>query len=130
VVGVLKAVLIMLAIIAIIWALDAFSSGYVDKSSDILLTYVDKAREAASKGDMKTVKEQMDGLRDKWEAVESHWESLVDHREIDRIDTLMTHLQAMAAAGTLELLIPELEELSFFITHINDKHKIRAENIL
>jgi hypothetical protein len=130
VVAVLRAVVIMLCIIAAIWALDIGTGIYIDRSSEKLLSYIETSRDAASKGDTETIHEQVKELRAKWEAAESRWEMLVDHREIDRIDTLMTHVQAMAAEGALEPLIPELEELAFFITHIDDKHKIRPENIL
>jgi Glu-tRNA(Gln) amidotransferase subunit E-like FAD-binding protein len=126
----LKAAIIMLCIVAVVIALNAFTACYINNSSEKLLSYVNEAREAASKGDIEAIHEQVNKLRDEWEVYESRWEMLVDHREIDRIDTLVTHLQAMAAAGALEDLIPELEELAFFITHIDDKHKIRAENIL
>lgn len=120
----------MLCIVAVILALDFGAASYIHRSSEKLLTYTQTARDAASRADMPAIREQVKELRDEWEAVESKWESLVDHREIDRIDTLMTHVQAMAAEGALEELIPELEELAFFITHIDDKHKIRPENIL
>lgn len=126
----MKAAVIMLCIVAIIWALNIGAGSYIDVSSEKLLSTIDSARDAVAAGDAEAVRGWVKKLREDWEKTESKWEMLVDHREIDRIDTLMTHLEAMSATGSLEDLVPELEELSFFITHIDDKHKIRPENIL
>lgn len=125
----MKSVAIILVIIALIWILNGYTSLYIGNSSEELLGYVDEAKKAVKAKDMYNTNVQVGKLRARWETVESHWESLVDHREIDRIDTLMTHLQAMAGTGGLDDMMPELEELAFFLTHIDEKHKIRAENI-
>lgn len=125
----MKSVAIILAIIAIIWILNGYTSLYIGNSSKELLGYVDEAKKAVKAEDMYNANVQVGMLRAEWETVESHWEALVDHREIDRIDTLMTHLEAMAGTGGLDDMLPELEELAFFLTHIDDKHRIWAENI-
>jgi hypothetical protein len=126
----LKPVIIILAIIAIIWVLNAYCGIYIDNTSGKLLNYIDTAKIAVKAKDVDTLNAQVKQLRSEWEGMESHWEVLVDHREIDRIDTLMTHLEAMSSIGSLDTIMPELEELAFYLTHIDDKHKIRPENIL
>jgi len=125
----MKSVVIIVVIIAIIWAFNGYTSMFIGDSSRELLGYVEKIEDAAKAGDMFTTNEQIGLLHGEWEGVESRWEMLVDHREVETVDTLMTRLKAMAATGALDDMMPELEELAFFLTHIDDKHKIRAENI-
>jgi hypothetical protein len=120
----------MLCIVAIIWSLNIWAGSFIDKSTDKLLEDIDATKDAAQSGDAGATDLQVEELRYEWESVESRWEILVDHREVDRIDTLMTHLEAMAEVNTLDTLVPELDELEFFLTHIDDKHQIRPENIL
>lgn len=128
--AVLKAVVIMLCIVAIIWALNICAGSFIDRSTDKLLDSIDSTKDAAESGDAQATDLEVEKLRYEWESMESRWEILVDHREVDRIDTLMTHLEAMAEVNTLDTLVPELDELAFFLTHIDDKQQIRAENIL
>jgi hypothetical protein len=125
----MKAIIIMLAIVAIIWALNGYTCAFISSSSDEMLSSIDKVKHAVESEDQNGAGGQIDDLRSEWEAVESRWEVLVDHREVDRIDTLMTHIEGMAKAGTLDTMMPELDELAFFFTHINDKHKLKVENI-
>lgn len=129
-VAVLKAVIIMVVILAIIFTLNAYAGNYIDNSAKKLLADLENIKTMVQAGDVNTLNSEIKSLRDEWEGVESHWEILVDHREIDRIDTLMTHLEAMGKTGSLDTIMPEIEELAFFLTHIDDKHKIKAENIL
>lgn len=126
----MKAVIIMVAIVVIIFALNTYAGSYIDSSAKKMLTNLEEIKKAVQSSDVNTANSEIKKLRDQWEGVESHWEILVDHREIDRIDTLMTHLEAMGSSNSLDTIMPELEELSFFFTHIDDKHKIKAENIL
>ena len=125
----MKAVIIMVAIVAIIGALNGYTGYFIDNSADELLSGINEAKQAVQAGDQAAASDRVKKLRDGWESVESRWEVLEDHREIDRIDTLMTHLEAMADTGVLDTMMPELDELAFFLTHIDDKHKIKMENI-
>lgn len=125
----MRAVIIMLAIVAIILALNCYAGSFINDNSNELLSSIDKVKQAVQAGDLDAAGGRINDLRGEWESAESRWEVLVDHREVDRIDTLVTHLEGMAKAGTLDTMLPELDELSFFFKHINDKEKLRAENI-
>lgn len=126
----MRAIVTILVIIAIIWTLNACTGAFIESSSQKLSTNIAQTRAAVETGDMQAYKNGIVALRSEWESDESRWEALVDHREVDRIDTLMTHLEALANGGNPEDILPELDELSFFLAHIGDKIKIRLENIL
>lgn len=126
----MKPITIIVVIIAIIWAFNCYTSAFIGDSSHEMMGYITEVKKAAKGGDMYRVNEQVGRLHAGWESAESRWEMLVDHREVETIDTLMTHLVAMAGTGALDDLMPDLEELDYFFAHIDDKHKIRLENIL
>lgn len=125
----MKPIVIMLVIVAIIWALNSYTCMFIGNSSEELLSSIEEVKQAVQANNTGDTTGKISRLRNEWESAESRWEVLVDHKEVDRIDTLVTHLEGMAQAGSLETMMPELEELSFFVSHIDDKHKIKLENV-
>jgi hypothetical protein len=125
----MKRIIIILVIIAIICALNIYTGIFINTSSVELRSEIDQTKTALQAKDNATAASQIKKIRNQWESVESRWEVLVDHRDVDRIDTLMTHLEAMAATDSWDTVMPELDELAFYLTHIDDKQKFRVENI-
>ena len=126
----MKYLVITVSIPLVITALDLYISGYIENSAEKMLESVKTAQDALTRGDMETVGKQIEAVRRDWEADESRWEVYTDHRETENVDTLLTRLEGMVAGQTPELMMPELEELEFFLTHITEKQKFRPENIL
>jgi predicted Holliday junction resolvase-like endonuclease len=126
----MKYVLIVFCIVFIITALDLYISGYIENSAEKMLSYIQNAKSALQRNDMATATAEIKSMREEWESYEPRWEIYVDHRETERVDTLLTRLEAMAEANTPETMMPEFQELEFFLTHISDKQKFRPENIL
>ena len=125
----MKSISILLSIVVIILLLNVFISGFIQSSANSMLSILTRTKEAMSAGDNKAVTEEIRRLRKEWEADESRWEACIDHNEVDKIDTLLTRMEAMAATGTLDTMLPELQELEFFLSHVNDKNKLKVENI-
>lgn len=125
----MKSAAIILVIIIIVSVLNACVGGFVTAGIDSLSPYIDKAKEALHAGDLAEVDRQIQGLKDHWDEKESIWEAFVDHRDSEEVETMLTRLEAMVTAQTPELMLPELQELEFFLDHLSDMQKFRLENI-
>jgi hypothetical protein len=129
VVAVLKTAVIILAIVVIIGMLNGVVCSFISGSTDKLTPYIANATAAVKAGDMNAAAGQIRELKKEWDGKESIWEAFVDHSETERVETLLTRLEGMIEANTPDQMLPELQELDFFFTHLNDKQKFRLENI-
>lgn len=128
-VAILKSAVTMLVIVALIIVLDCIVSSYISASTDEIMPHIERARQALETGDPPAATAEIEEMKQKWDDCEQYWESFIDHRETENVETLLARLAAMGRAGTPELILPELEELSFFFEHLNDKQKLIFENI-
>lgn len=126
----MKYLVIIVTILLVITALDLYITGYIESSAEKMLDIIKTAQDALGRNDMDTVNRQIEAMRREWETDESRWEVFTDHRETENVDTLLTRLEGMAAANTPETMLPEFQELQFFLQHITEKQKFRPENIL
>ena len=89
-----------------------------------------KAVELTNAGDAEGLNRQIERMQKEWERDESRWESCVNHEDIEQVNLTLTRICAMAQAGTLDTLPPELLQLEFLLEHIVEQHRFKAENIL
>lgn len=91
--------------------------------------YIDKAEQAVDSNDWLTAKDEITKLFDKWQKTKSVWTLLVDHEEMDNIDTAVSRVkQAIKIKDQVETQAG-LAELRMFIEHIPEKEALTLENI-
>ena len=125
----MKTTVIMLVIVLIILVLNGYVGGFIANNAEELMPHIKAAKTALNSGNVEEAARQVNQLKEKWDSKESIWEAFINHGDSEHVETLLTRLEAMAAAGTPELMLPELEELEFFFTHLTDTQKFKLENI-
>ena len=125
----MKYLVILLTILLMVWVLNAYVGFFINSSTDALMEHIKSAKAAAHAKDLDAATKEISAMRELWEGDEGRWEAFTDHREVERVDTAINHLEGMVDAGTTEDMHVELQELEYLLRQMNDKHKLRLENI-
>jgi len=74
-------------------------------------------------------KELQDFLKD-WEKIEPGWALLLDHSEVDNIDSTLTRMERYIETRDISSALAEISTLRHFIRHIPEKETFSLKNIL
>ena len=68
-------------------------------------------------------------LRD-WESIEPGWALLIDHSEVDNIDSTLARMEKYIESRDMSSALAEIATLRHYIRHIPEKETVALKNIL
>ncbi|MDP4094120.1 MAG: DUF4363 family protein [Bacillota bacterium] len=126
----LKTISAVVLIIGIIVAAGIISNNAFSSVSDKLDTHITKIDEAATKENWSTAEESLNKMQVDWSKNEKFWAILVDHMEIDNIESTMSRLSKFIKSRDKSLTLGESALLHLYVKHIPQKESFNISNIL
>lgn len=103
--------------------------GALDQSSKRLESHISLMENRMQSGDWKGAKESLQILESDWSKIKGTWAMLIDHIEIDNIDTSLSRAKQYIETQQYSLALAEASVLKQFVRHIPKKEGFNLENI-
>lgn len=102
---------------------------YLESSSKEITGHIENIESSTKNDDWNDVTQNLQMVQKKWSKTKSKWSMLLDHAEIDNIETSLTRMSAYIDAREKVLALAELSTLKQFVEHIPKKEVFGLENI-
>jgi flagellar biosynthesis regulator FlbT len=99
------------------------------KEADELIKALEKIESAVKDENWQSALKAIREADDKWSPLRKKWKSLIDHFEVDKIDSEMVRIEEWIKLKNKKDCLADLAVLKQNIAHIPEKEKIRLSNI-
>ena len=123
-------VLISIVLLCLLISSTAFYTiRLLEKDSQKLETIIDKIEASTQNGDWEEVENLLSALETEWHKAEKAWAVLLDHVEIDNIDTSIMRASKFIESRNVPMAISEIAVLKQYIKHIPEKESFSLKNV-
>lgn len=126
----MKKFIFSLLILAAVIAGSIYSTSTIKISAKKMEHSIEKTSDLASAGDWAGASGQLALTEKEWNKIEKTWAILVDHFEIDNIESSIIRSKKYIETKDKPLSLAELDNLKFFVEHIYEGELINLKNIL
>ena len=102
----------------------------LDRTSKEMESQISAIESAAKAGNWADAKEELNIFESRWSKTRKTWSALLDHFEMDNIDTTISRLSKYIESGDIPLSLGEASLLRQYVKHIPEKESFRLSNIL
>ncbi len=118
-----------IALLAVIIIAGTAGISSFKKESEMITDFIDSVESEIKQMQLAKAAAIMDDLKRLWTVKENKWAMLIDHFEIDNIDTSLTRAEQYIRQEETGLAIAELAALRQYIRHIPEKESFLLKNI-
>ncbi|MFZ5987632.1 MAG: DUF4363 family protein [Bacillota bacterium] len=90
---------------------------------------INKIESSTINGDWNSAQKNLASIEEEWPRVEKTWTVLLDHIEIDNIDTALLRMSKYVETKNSSMALAEIAALRQFIKHIPEKESLSLKNI-
>ncbi|HHW48411.1 MAG TPA: DUF4363 family protein [Clostridiaceae bacterium] len=124
-----KIIAIILFLLAVIISSGIFMTNALSKSSKELGKKITEIEKYIQSEDWNKAMETLNSLKKDWEKTKSTWSMLIDHIEVDNIETSLTRVSKYVELRHAAYAMTEISVLKQYIDHIPEKESFTLENI-
>jgi len=124
-----KVITIIVFLLAVIISSGIFMTNALSRSSKELGGKITEIEKYAQSENWNKALESLDSFKDDWEKTKPTWSMLIDHAEIDNIETSLSRLSKYVELRQSLFATAEISTLKQFIDHIPKKESFTLENI-
>ncbi|GAE90014.1 DUF4363 family protein [Acetivibrio straminisolvens] len=107
-----------------------YASSVFSRDAQMLEDWINAIEESIEKEDWTTAENNLTAVREEWDKVEKLWAVLLDHVEIDNIDTSLVRASEYVKSRNISMAMSEIAVLRNFIKHIPENQFFSLKNIL
>lgn len=116
-------------IIAVIVGFSLFAQNLLKRDSSYLVMLIEEMKDDIKNDRWDNANDCLKKVNNKWAKVNPIWAALIDHQEIDNIDSSFSRVKMLVECKDKPMALSEAEVLKDYIDHIPDKEKPTLENI-
>jgi len=124
-----KVITVIVFLLAIIISSGIFMTNALSKSSKELGGKITEIEKYAQSEDWNRALETLDAFKEEWEKTKPTWSMLIDHAEIDNIETSLSKVSKYVELRQALFATAEISILKQYIDHIPEKESFILENI-
>ncbi|NLP14204.1 MAG: DUF4363 family protein [Clostridium sp.] len=122
--------LISIAILCImIFGTAFYTLRLLSKDSEKLESFIDMIEISTQNGNWATAENHLSSLKTEWHKAENAWAVLLDHIEIDNIDTSIMRVSKYVETRNVPMALSEIAVLKQYIKHIPEKESFSLKNV-
>ncbi|ATW23831.1 DUF4363 family protein [Candidatus Formimonas warabiya] len=125
----MKYYLSLLVLFLLTLFLGFFTIHFLSDSTEKITSNFDRITVAVDRQDWVTAEKQFSLTKEQWEKYKKWWAIVIDHKEIDNIDTSITRTDQYLRHHNQVLSAGELSVLNQYLKHIPETEKISWKNI-
>jgi len=99
------------------------------KSSDILTQHFQSLEEAVKEEEWDKANMQLESIMKAWNSTKTKWQMLIDHQEVDNIDSTLARVIQYVKLKVKEDSLAEIAALKLYVTHIPSTESLKLENV-
>ncbi|NMA96447.1 MAG: DUF4363 family protein [Clostridiales bacterium] len=126
----MKAIIAISIIIVLFFVFSFWLENSIQTTADDTVSVLYSVEDAVIQGDWDTAIEKIQTIEDNWQHTKRIWQVLIDHNEIDNIDSTLVKVKSWATLESMEDCIAELATLKLFVLHVPERKGLRITNIL
>jgi hypothetical protein len=126
----LKITISILLLLIIIIGLGLFSFSFLESSSKVIENQLVEVENNTYSGDWVKAGAWINSVKSNWASTSRIWTALIDHAEIDNIDTALAKMEKFILVKDSSMTLSEIATLKLLIKHIPDKEAFNLKNIL
>jgi len=116
-------------IIAVIIGFSIYAQNLLRKDTTYLVGLIEELQDDMKSGKWDNANECLKKIDSNWSDVNTTWAVLIDHQEIENIDSTLSRLKMLVEYEEMPMALSEAEVLRNYIEHIPDKEKLTLENV-
>ncbi len=124
-----RIMLVMMILLVLVVGTAVYGHRYLNKSSQLLQQSIDKVEDNTKAGRWEEAKKELASIQENWSTIQKPWTILLDHMEIDNIDTSLSRMEKLLETGNTPLTLAEAATLRQYVKHIPDKEAFNLKNI-
>ncbi len=126
----MREIWICIIIVAIIISLDIVMQNYTKKSTDEIISDLEKINAALkTQQTEEDLKHKLIEIKEKWKEKNSILAYYIEHNELEKVETNLTSMISYIETGEYNLALDKIETNIFVLKHIKDKYQLSLENI-
>lgn len=125
-----KIIISIFLLIATIIGTEVFVNRTLKTTSVRLEEHISELENKTHSGNWHDAEIAMQSIEEDWKDIELLWSMLIDHFEIDNIDTALSKLSIYVKSKETSLALAEASTLKKYVLHIPQKESFSVENIL
>lgn len=125
----IKVAIVLLILICIIFGMGIFANHTLKTTAKTLEQDVDAIETYTVNADWKNAETKLNELNEKWNGIQVTWSILIDHFEIDNINSALAKATQMIKFEDQSAALQEIASLQQSIKHIPEKEKFNIQNI-
>ena len=125
-----KFVTAIVVLIIVIAGSSIYVQSHMSNDAAVLEEAISKIERSVSSGDWQGAKTGLSELDTHWNKTKVIWAMLIDHAEIDNIESTLARMEAAVAQKDVKISLPEAAVLKQYIRHIPARETPGIRNIL
>lgn len=125
-----KTVISIFLLTAAIIGTEVYVNRTLKSTSARLEEHINELENKAHSGNWHDAEIAMQQIEKDWDKIESLWAMLIDHFEIDNIDTALSKLSVYVKSKETSLALAEASTLKKYVRHIPQKESFSIANVL
>lgn len=117
-------------IMLILVGLGTFNFYYFDRTANNLSDGMNQLEQKVKQGEWAAADKLIGQFKSSWGNISNKWTILIDHQEIDEINTSVSRIDKYIETKDLPSFMAELAELRLLIEHVPAKEALNIKNIL
>lgn len=126
----MKQIIAIIVLTVIFIGLAIYANYYLKSSANEISGHIKNVELYAKKNDWTGAAKELELSKEKWDNVKDKWAMLIDHFEIDNIDSSLSRVSGFVATKNLSDVLAESSNLSLMVDHIPEKDMASIKNIL
>lgn len=126
----MKIVVATIVILALLLGFGTYAYYYLDSTANELLVMAERIEKNVANEEWQQAESNFSKLHAEWERTITKWTILIDHIELDQINTSMSRTKQFMDTRDLSGFMSEMAELKLLIKHVPEKEALNMKNVL
>jgi cell division protein YceG involved in septum cleavage len=126
----LKVTILLVILLAAVLGTGFYYHDYLSRTAENIENHITVIEGATKEGNWQNAKSQLIIAKDQWDHTEKAWSMLINHMEIDNIDTALSRMEEFINTKDSAMALAEAATLKQYIKHIPDTEALKIKNIL
>lgn len=125
----MKAIISISIVILAFFGFAIWVQNSITHTAHDIANHLSLLEDAISKEDWQAAAKEMTTVQYEWDHTKRRWQILIDHQEIDNIDSTLVKVKSWVDQESKEECMAELATLKLFVLHIPEREALRITNI-
>lgn len=125
----IKEYIVISAILIIVFGIEYFTKNKLDYSIKLIRDDIYDVEKSINEKNIKNAKKKIIEIKNNWKKEYETLALFVEHNELEKISNDIVTIEANFESEEEDMLMENIAELKFMLSHIQEKNKLNLKNI-